>query len=494
MTPPDLQQAREVILQRTGIVIKDHQQDNLTDTLYCAMERFAMPSITALLDHLQVCPLSDPTMEFFISRITTGESYFFRDEEQIEFLRQVWLPQVVAAKRQAKTPFLRIWTAGCSSGQETVTLAILLREAIPNLDQWQIHLLGTDINVEALQQAMAGHYTEWSFRTTPDVYRHRYFLPIGKEWRVRDEVRSLMKFTCLNLIEDAYPTSLGQTQAMDLILCRNVFIYFNAETITKIATKLAECLVPGGYLITGAADMLQNTIQGCTIHPHGRYVYYRREFPVVSKNQAPLVTPYETWSPSQLRVVMPLEATFKTKKDLSGHETSRFIQTDDLEQQIVRLMGSESWHQALEIIQMLPHYRQKSAKLLQYQAKILANMGRTDQTLALCQSSIALESTDKHVYLIQGLALLEARQMAEAEAAFRKAIFLDRTFLECHFQLGLLLLQTNRVAHGLKSLENALNLAEKSPSHWLIHNASNTTVARFAPVLRAEISLYAKRL
>lgn len=478
----ELHWARQIILGRTGIVIQDYQQASLIETLNSTQEAFAIPSCTALLNQLQNCSPNAPEMEFLVTRITIGESYFFRDEEQIDFLRTVWLPKTIAAKRHEGSLTLRIWTAGCSSGQETVTLAILLQEAIPDLSQWHIHLLGTDINVTALQQAIAGIYSEWSFRTTPTWYKDRYFQPVDKEWRIRENLRAMMKFTYLNLIEDAYPTSLGQTHSMDLILCRNVFIYFDAPTIAHSTTRLAECLLPGGYLVLGVADMIQNKILGCIPHTHGRYLYYQREDPTHPFKQ-PKIQPEVQFSPSLAPLI--------TKANIQPKPP---IRPDQAEEKIRAMMGKEAWTMALEAINKIPKNQQKTAKLLQYKAKILANLGQTESTITLCQSSLALESTDKHVYLILGLALLESNHITEAESAFRKALFLDRKFLECHFQLGLLLLQTNRATLGVKSLQNALDLAEKSPPHWLIHNASNTSIDHFAHILRAEISLYAKRL
>ncbi|MBF0427873.1 MAG: protein-glutamate O-methyltransferase CheR, partial [Magnetococcales bacterium] len=384
ITLQDLHRAQQIIGQRTGIVIKEHQQANLAKTLQEALEHFSIPTHAALLDLLQNCSPNEPVMEFLVNRITIGESYFFRDAEQMDFLRTVCLPQIIAAKRQEGSRSLRIWSAGCSAGQETVTLAILLHELLPDLSQWHIHLMGTDINVEALRQAISGLYQEWSFRSTTAWHRDRFFQPIGSKWRTRDSLRSMMQFTYLNLIEDAFPTTLNKTEAMDLILCRNVFIYFDQKTTAKAAAKLAECLVPGGWLILGVADLLQNQIPGCRIHIHDRYNYFQRQNSKIIEAK-PCLEP------------IPHAIAYQ-KAEALQHPI-------DSKSQLIQLMGAEEWHPALEIINRLPIDQQKTAKILQYKAKILANMGDANQTIDLCHQSMALESTDKHLYLILGLAL-----------------------------------------------------------------------------------------
>ncbi|MBF0178599.1 MAG: protein-glutamate O-methyltransferase CheR [Magnetococcales bacterium] len=459
MTPPDegdgLQAACRVIVQRTGIVFKDRHLATLETTLRDTMERFNLPSRAVLLDRLRDSPDDASEIIFVIKRITTGESYFFRDSEQIEFLRREWLPAMIAARRQAGDLTLNLWSAGCAAGQECVTLAILLREAIPDIARWKIGLLGTDINSDALRQARTGLYSVWSMRATPESTRERHFVAEGKDWRARAELLSMIRYQPMNLIGDPTPGV-----AMDLILCRNVLIYFDDATGDRVLARLAGCLAPGGHLILGAAEMRHAPLPGCEIGWHGQYGYYRRPKP--SDETAPPVREPEP----------PL---------------------GDREARVIALMRTASWRQALEAVGQPETWRSNTASLLQFRARILANMGEIRQAIDLCRASIALEATDKHVYLILALAHLEASELADAEAALRKGIFLDRKFLECHFHLGLLLLRDGRREAGLKSLRGALHHAQRSPPRWLVHHSANITLERFLPSLRAELDHYARR-
>ncbi|MBF0294731.1 MAG: hypothetical protein HQL96_06040 [Magnetococcales bacterium] len=460
MTSPvageELLAASRIIAQRTGIVCRDRHLAPLEATLREAMARFALPSCAVLLERLRESPDDASEIIFVIKKITTGESYFFRDPEQIAFLRREWLPATIAAKRHSGDLTLNLWSAGCAAGQECVTLAILLHEAIPDMHRWKIGLLGTDINSDVLRQARTGLYSAWSLRATPDAMWGRYFVAEGKEWRAREELLSMIRYQPMNLIGDPAPG-----EAMDLILCRNVLIYFDNSTGDRVLARLAESLAPGGHLMLGAAEMRHVPLPGCEIALHGRYGYYRR------------LTPADAAAPPEREAAPPGE---------------------DREARVIALMRSASWRQALDAVGQAETWRSNTSCLLQFKAKILANMGDIRQAIDLCRASIALEATDKHVYLILALAHLEAGELADAEAALRKGIFLDRKFLECHFHLGLLLLRSGRREAGLKSLRGALHHAQKSPPRWVVHHSANITLERFMPTLRAEIDHYARSI
>ncbi len=178
--PPETERAlKAFVLSHMGINIQLHQESNFRDVIASACTHFNCASAEDYLDMLRTGRHSD-ALEFLVAGITVGESYFFRDPVQIGYLRDVWLPQVIAAKLRTGNRSLRVWSAGCSNGQELYTLAILLQEAIADADQWNLHLLGTDINVESLARCMRGRYSEWSFRVMPKAVRSRYFHAEGK--------------------------------------------------------------------------------------------------------------------------------------------------------------------------------------------------------------------------------------------------------------------------------------------------------------------------
>ncbi len=151
-------------------------------------------------------------------------------------------------------------------------------------------------------------------------------------------------------------------------------------------------------------------------------------------------------------------------------------------------MKRESWSDVLNLFEKSPEICDTNPTLLQCGARALANLGDHQRAIVLCRQSMDLNATDKHVHLILGLVLQETKNLREAETAFRRALFLDRDFMECHFHLGQLLMSENRKTAGLKSLRKALDLAERGAENWLVHHAPDLTFDRFAAQLRTELS------
>jgi chemotaxis protein methyltransferase CheR len=486
------------VRDEAGIVIPDHQRDTVRDAVRAGCQAFCLGDDGAYLAVLRDSAPTAPEREFLISRVTIGESYFFRDEGQIAFLRDTWIPWVRADKRDAAKRSLRIWCAGCSQGQEPYSVAMVLEQELDDLDDWDVHILGTDINADALQTAVAGRYTEWSFRVTPDAVRRRFFVPDGKTYVLRDRVREKVTFSYLNLAADAFPSLLNQTVNLDLILCRNVFIYFDRPTVAAIMKKFSACLTPGGHLLVGASDPVPLDVPGLRYKHEGETGVFR-SVGGAAREAAPATPPRRPPAPPQ-RAPMPPAApepaaavpppappppTPSPPAPLpspAGDEDGR--------DPLFALLAAADWPAALALIAEREAAGERNADMLRSKAKVLANMGRTADALVLTESLVEDAGTDKHNHFLHGLVRLDAGDVGGAEKAFRHALFLDRSFIEAHYQLGQTLIRKGRRAAGLKSLRNALALAEAAPPERVLHEAGGMTVGRMAEVLRQSTGLY----
>ncbi len=483
---------RALILERTGIVVHDHQRDKLGELVRRACAQFGHADCNRFVRFLEENRHSTAEQEFLIGEITIGESYFFRDPVQIAFLRDVWLPRTLAAKRASGSRTLRIWSAGCSSGQELYTIAMLLHELLPDAAAWNLHLLGTDINTRVLSHAVRGRFPEWSFRATPPAVRDRYFSNDGR-WMVIDPaLRQMTKFAYLNLRDDSFPSILTETNALDLILCRNVFIYFDREVIRRVLEKFAACLVPGGFLQLGAADPMDGAPAELRLEQHGEtFVFTRRD-----GEKVPEAPRFRSQPASQ--VTKPLRA--KTPAPPAGARAQaappaepprRAEATDDFKA-LITLIRERRWAEADAQAERLLGHSGENAAVLQLKAKALANMGRLRLAAGLCERAEALEPLEKHTYVIHALVLDELDRPEEAERALRQALYLDRRFFEAYYQLGMLQLRRGERQPGLKNLQRALELAEQADPEREVHNSEGMTCGRLADILRTEISIYAR--
>ncbi len=238
---------------RLGIVIHLHQTNDLFKTILEACEKFHCQP-TEYLEQLRQAADNSPLFDYLVGGITVGETYFFRDKQQGRLLENIIIPEIIAKKTREKNKTIRIWSAGCATGEEIYTIAILLCEILTTPEAWSLQLLGTDINTMALAQATSGRYTKWSMRSITPQYLNKYFAKENHGYILSSRIRNLVKFSYLNLNANKYPAILNGTNAQDLILCRNVLIYFDKERIISIMKKISACLVEGGYLLLGASD------------------------------------------------------------------------------------------------------------------------------------------------------------------------------------------------------------------------------------------------
>ncbi|MGM9490370.1 CheR family methyltransferase [Ideonella sp. YS5] len=210
--------------------------------------------------------------EFLAARLTPAETYFFRDQGQFALLRTRILPELIERRREKRR--LRLWSAGCASGEEAYSIAMLIDIVLPEWQTWQITVVGSDINDEALTRARRGRYGDWSFRMVPENLKARYFRCDGDAWVLDPRIRAMVDFRSGNLVMDALADWMSND--MDLILCRNVLIYFYPEAVRIVAEKLAASLAEGGYLVTGHTELHACPLHGLQAHLFPEGVVYER--------------------------------------------------------------------------------------------------------------------------------------------------------------------------------------------------------------------------
>lgn len=469
------------IQARLGIEIHEHQAKELHKTILEACQKFNC-SPEEYFSLLKNCSENSPLLEHLVIGITIGETYFFRDKHQMQLLQETVLLNLIKAKREQGNLSLRIWSAGSSSGEEIYTIAMLLNEMLPDKDAWTLQLRGTDINTIALQKAIAGRYSEWSMRSISDYFKKRYFKEEKNQYVLLPFIRDLVSFEYLNLNDDTYPSIFNGTNAQDLILCRNVLIYFSEESIKRLMKKLSASLVEGGYLLLGASDPILITDTPLIFHyqlgtllsrPHAESVL---PTPVISRTE-----------PIEIKKLKPISIPKKMTRPIAEKKLSSLMTKHDA---ITALLNETKWQEALVAIETCQLSEPKSVFLLSAKATVLANLGKINQARELCEESLKLDATHIQTHFMYAMILVELNRVKEAEAALRKTLFLDHQFVVGHFQLGLLLLRNKQTEAGLKSLQNALAIVKTKPSSQPIPGFQTLRYERLAEILEHEIELY----
>jgi chemotaxis protein methyltransferase CheR len=206
-----------------------------------------------------------------VDALTINETTFFRNVPQLNLFAQVALPEVVSRKRATSEPKkLKIWSAGCSTGQEAYTLAMLANDVAKPLFTWEVEILATDISPTVLAEARRGVYPKARLNTMPAAMHARYFDDLGAQIRVKDSLRQLVRFTQHNL-RDPFPAD-----RFDVIFCRNVMIYFSRQEQARLARRFAERLAPEGFLFIGHSESLQGLDVGLQMRLQKGGVAYQK--------------------------------------------------------------------------------------------------------------------------------------------------------------------------------------------------------------------------
>lgn len=408
---------------------------------------------------LQAAEQPGEARDVVLAELTVGESYFFRDSAQLNLLATEILPSRSATHGPSHP--LRLWSAGCASGEEPYTLAILLREL-----GWThpARILGTDIALPRLDAARRGRYTRWALRGVSEERVERWFQRTGTHYDLDRGIRECVEFRMLNLVQDEYPIEGN----FDLVLCRNVMIYFDLPTVARIATGLLESLAPDGWLVLGASDPPLANLVSCesVMTPCG--MAYRRPgkhsakartvdscaVPVPKKWESVAATPpiprpaAPEWTAPAVESV-PVPADHAVDIDagiLLAYANADYATAESL----------------LAIALAAEGEADKTVWLWVLYIRTIANQGRLHDAGAFCARALEVHPLVPELHYLHATLLSQANWYSDAAIAARRSIYLDRKFVMGHLQLGDALTRLGDSNGARISFENVITLLEKT--------------------------------
>jgi chemotaxis protein methyltransferase CheR len=265
----DFDYLRRLMHDRAAIVLEPGKEYLALSRLDPIAREVGVPSVAALVEVLRGCDGASPLHDQVVDALTTNETTFFRDHNPFESLRTHVLPSLIERRRTTRS--LAIWSAGCSSGQEPYSIAMAIREHFPELLTWRLTILGTDISPSVIDRARRGRYGQLEVnRGLPAHLLVRHFTRAGMEWEIEEPIRRMVRFEQHNLVGDWPPLP-----PFDLILMRNVMIYFDPDAKRDVLARIHRQLAPHGYLLLGASETTYNLSDDFDRDLDGRTVWYR---------------------------------------------------------------------------------------------------------------------------------------------------------------------------------------------------------------------------
>jgi len=272
-TPMSLEEfrlLRDLIYDYCGIYFQEDNRYLVQRRLLPRLDALSLPSFSDYYRYLRYDPSRKGELEEVVERVTTNETYFFREMNQLSALAEEILPEI--HERRPRGRRMTIWSAGCATGEEAYTVAILILES-GLFGEWDVRVFGNDISRRVLTVARKGAYGRSSFRATDERYLRRYFKQAEGKFQVRDEVKALTSFGHLNLLDEGMLSIVGD---VDVILCRNVLIYFDVAARKRVVATFHRKLVRGGYLLLGHSESLLNLSTDYELVHLTRDMVYRR--------------------------------------------------------------------------------------------------------------------------------------------------------------------------------------------------------------------------
>lgn len=459
-----LSRLSELVAVRTGLHFPPERWGDLERGIAAAAPDFNQPDVESCAQWLLASSLTRHMNEVLATHLSIGETYFFREKCSLEILEKQVLPQLLQSSRQERR--LRIWSAGCSTGEEAYTIAILLDRLIPDLETWSITILATDFNPKFLRKAAQGVYGEWSFRDAPRWLSERYFTK-GKDGRfeILPRIRKMVTFSYLNFAEDVYPSLSNNTSAMDIIFCRNVLMYLTAQRTKQVAGNFHSALVDGGWLIVSPAETSHAMFSSFVPVEFPGAMLYRKTADVGSQQLVdghPVPLLFESaGAVPPLSPVRPAEHVFIVLREPPDEAIA------------------EANLSAAQVHQVDDH------GLPSRMARSCANQGRLGHALEWCEQAIAADKMNPvHHYLLATILQEQGRHDIAIQSLMR-ALYLDPYFVLAHFALGSLHQSQGRFRQAQRHFENTLLLLRRYLPDEILPEADGLTAGRLAEIATA---------
>jgi chemotaxis protein methyltransferase CheR len=480
------------VASQTGIVIRDRDRATFAKKLADRVRASRQPDLQQYYDWLFAKPyeLRDrqtargAEWQCIVQQISITESYFFRDRGQFQLLREQILPQVIAERRQVadvtgQKPRLRIWSAASSTGEEPYSLAILVWELIADLADWDICIIGTDINEAAIATARKAAYSDWSFRQVDPAIRDRYFKhrisSIDKPWQLDPNIANLVTFHPLNLAQPDYPNSDLDLIDLDVILCRNVFIYLDGQTIRDILDRMAKTLNQTGYLLTAHAELQHQDTRAFKAQLCPQSVIYQRcdsltpTLAGATSSPMPLATaksfearspidpprsvtstpqrPASRPTPSSLQArSTPIQRPHPTAPDQptpSNPNINRPRQPEitSIEQQMaaaIALFHRRDYPKTITILDQLLTQQPRHFAACDLLSLAYANLGQYNQASYYCSKALEIDPCATSPYYLMAHLAENSGNIARAKTLLKRIVYLDPEAALAYLELAAL--------------------------------------------------------
>ncbi len=478
-----------LLIEACGLHFEEDRNQSLHLALWERLQRRGYDSYREYYNLLKFHPDGRFEICELLDLITIGETYFFRNKAQFNVLMNFVLPEILKRKSESGDQSIRVWSAGCSRGDEPYSVAIALREVLPSDQKWTVSILGTDINRNGLARAKDAIYGEKDIAHLPKEYLEKYFKPNGSTYVLSPDVRESVQFEYHNLVRD--PFANEKMQMVDMVFCRNVTIYFNFQTTRRVIENFYHCLAPEGYLFLGHTETLwQITDKFERVEFPQTFLYQKKSSPVRKDETKPFIPLPEIGIEELTRSMSVLPSSGATLGEPLPRRLEGGIWTDEagaskrsVQEPVAGFQGEPGPPRQEQSVDRGSHSPGRAIRhgrnhILTYlaDATLLANEAKYQEAAELLAKVIELDNLSVEAYYLLGVLSYKSGNLREAETQFRKVIYVTPHSPLAYFNLGNIYLYQRKFSEAAREFRNAIRLSEKRPKNEQIQFCEDFTV------------------
>ncbi|TAK42464.1 MAG: tetratricopeptide repeat protein [Betaproteobacteria bacterium] len=473
---------------RMGLHFPPERRADLERGLAAAARELGFTDTESCIRSLLASAFARPQLETLASHLTVGETYFFRERPSFECLEAHVLPALVRDRRAGERR-LRIWSAGCATGEEPYSIAMALARAIPDLSDWNVSILATDINPRALRKASLGIYGDWSFRDAPAGIRETFFARTKDgRFEIAERIRSMVSFGYLNLAEDGYPSVENATNAMDIVFCRNVLMYFDPAHGRKALEKLGRSLMNDGWLFVNPVEMPQTALpQLVTVNLPGTIAYRKGARLASAEPERAAMPAWLSGAPVLSQALADVAAAIELPQ-MAPQGGQPTVCAPTPYQQAAALYALGRYPEAAETLRQALARDPGDAAAMALLARSCANQGDLAEAAKWCKQAVAADKLNSGWHYLLATIVQEQGAAEEAAAALRRALYLDQDYALAHFALGNLFRRQGRRMGSERHYRNALAVLGGCAHEQVLPESEGITAGRLAEIIRASLS------
>ncbi len=492
--PGDVERFRGIVAGRLGLQFEDSKLGFLADVLRKRLEAGRQES-AYYLHQLECDPRSDGETAELARELTVGETYFYRNREQFRAFAEVALPQRMRARRPHR--HIKVLSAGCASGEEAYTLAIILREALPD-PSWNVSIRAVDVNPAALERAASAKFSPWALRETPPEARERWFRPAGRDLVLVDEIRSAVSFERRNLTAD--DADLWRQGEYDVIFCRNVIMYFSPEKMRGVVARIAASLAPGGSSFSATPKRCAGFRRSSTSSTPTTRSITRSAARVTRsarcsgiaeiRHTAPAVaSPVADMSTSWFDAISQASERIRALGTPAAPVVPPLIAAAPKWNlaRVLDLLQLERFAEALELVRGMPAEASKDSDVLLLTAVLLAHSGQLAAAAEVASRLLVKDEMSAGAHYVLALSYEGIGDPAAAANHDHFAVYLDPDFAMPRLHLGLLAKRAGDAAAARRELSEALLLLEREDASRLLLFGGGFTREGLIALCQAEL-------